>query len=363
MTPGAPDKRRHRLRAIMHGALFAALAAGVFGLLPQFGGVARDAAELRQASPWLIAAAVAAQAASLGPYAQLYRSVLASLSTTISLALSARVTLATFFVSHLTPFGSVTGALVNADALESAGVAATTTGEAVALTSLVSTVALLALFCLGLAVTAGQHVSQTYLLIGVIAAALAGSAVAAVLTLGARPALAGKAGRQAGRIARRFRPGIDPGKVADTWTRMASLARSALTGRALGRSLGYAAADLLLDLACLGLMFAALGCHPGFGPLLVAYCAANIASAIPVTPAGLGVIEVTLVAVLTGFGVPRATAVLAVLGYRIVNYWLPLLPGAVAYIRLRLGARPGTRPGAPRSTAAGSTAGNNAVPS
>jgi uncharacterized membrane protein YbhN (UPF0104 family) len=31
--------------------------------------------------------------------------------------------------------------------------------------------------------------------------------------------------------------------------------------------------------------------------------------------------------------------VLAVLGYRIANYWLPLIPGAIAYIRLRL--RPG----------------------
>ena len=54
------------------------------------------------------------------------------------------------------------------------------------------------------------------------------------------------------------------------------------------------------------------------------------------TPGGLGVIEVTLVAITVGFGAPRATAVLAVLGYRIVNYWLPLLPGAVAYLRLRL---------------------------
>jgi len=35
--------------------------------------------------------------------------------------------------------------------------------------------------------------------------------------------------------------------------------------------------------------------------------------------------------------------VLAVVGYRIVNYWLPLLPGAVAYLRLRLSpARPNT---------------------
>jgi uncharacterized membrane protein YbhN (UPF0104 family) len=28
--------------------------------------------------------------------------------------------------------------------------------------------------------------------------------------------------------------------------------------------------------------------------------------------------------------------VLAVLGYRIANYWLPLIPGAIAYLRLRL---------------------------
>jgi len=68
----------------------------------------------------------------------------------------------------------------------------------------------------------------------------------------------------------------------------------------------------------------------------VAYAAANIAGAIPVTPGRLGVIEVTMVAVTVGFGAPRPTAVLAVLGYRVVNYWLPLVPGAVAYLRLRL---------------------------
>jgi hypothetical protein len=41
------------------------------------------------------------------------------------------------------------------------------------------------------------------------------------------------------------------------------------------------------------------------------------------------------------FGAPRPTAVLAVLGYRIVNYWLPLLPGAVAYTRRRLSPKGG----------------------
>jgi len=32
--------------------------------------------------------------------------------------------------------------------------------------------------------------------------------------------------------------------------------------------------------------------------------------------------------------------VLAVLGYRIANYWLPLIPGAIAYLRLRLVNKP-----------------------
>ena len=54
-------------------------------------------------------------------------------------------------------------------------------------------------------------------------------------------------------------------------------------------------------------MFLALRYQPGFGPLAVAYAVANIASATPVTPGGLGVIEVTMVAIPVGFGTPRAT--------------------------------------------------------
>jgi uncharacterized protein (TIRG00374 family) len=69
---------------------------------------------------------------------------------------------------------------------------------------------------------------------------------------------------------------------------------------------------------------------------VVACAAANLASAIRLTPGGLGVIEVTLVAITVGFGAPRATAVLVVLGYRVVNYWLPLLSGALVYLHVRL---------------------------
>jgi uncharacterized protein (TIRG00374 family) len=337
------------VRWVLHAVLFVALAAGVFGLLPRLGGLTRDAAGLRHARPAFVVAAVVAQAVSLGCYAQLYRRILATLGAKVRFRLAADVVLASFFVSHLTPFGSATGTLVNVSTLEADGIEASTTGEGIALTSLISTVALIVLFGTGFVATAGRHLSRTYLTIAGVALLLVAAVLAVVFAVGAHPAIAGRAGRWVARVARRFRPGIDPEQAAQTSSRLASLARSALSGRAFLASFGFASGDLLFDLLSLDLMFLALHYQPGFGPLAVAYAAANIASAIPVTPGGLGVVEVTLVAITVGFGAPRATAVLAVLGYRIVNYWLPLLPGAIAYLRLRLSPKttPAARPPLP----------------
>jgi uncharacterized protein (TIRG00374 family) len=335
-TPEAAGKQRPVKRWIVRGVLFVALAAGVFVLLPRLGGLRHDAAGLRRARPVFVVVAVVAQGVSLACYALLYRRVLASLGAQLRFRVAADVTLASFLVSHVTPFGSATGTLLNVSTLEEEGIAASTTGEAIGLTSLVSTVALIALFGTGLVATAGRHVSATYLKIAGIAFVLVVLVLATALLVGAHPSVAEQAARRVAGWARHVRRSIDPDKVAQTTGRLVRLARSALTGRAFAESYGFATADLLFDLLSLDLMFLAFRYQPGFGPLAVAYAAANIASAIPITPGGLGVIEVTLVAITVGFGAPRATAVIAVLGYRVVNYWLPLLPGAVAYLRLRL---------------------------
>jgi uncharacterized protein (TIRG00374 family) len=324
------------MRRVGNGVMVVGLAVGVYVLLPRLGGLSRDAAELRYARPGFVVAAVAAQAVSLACYALLYRRVLASLGARVPFWLTARVTLASFLVSHVTPFGSAAGTALNVSTLETEGVAVSTTGEAIALTSLVSTVALIVLFGTGLVATAGRHLSHTYLVIAGAALALVVSVLVLALVVGAHPDIAARAGRRVAGLARRVRASVDPDKVAQTSKRLAMLARSALTGRAFLASFGFAWADLLFDLLSLDLMFVAVRYQPGFGPLAVAYSAANFASALPITPGGLGVAEVTLVAITAGFGAPRPTAVLAVLGYRLVNYWLPLLPGAVAYLRLRL---------------------------
>ena len=63
--------------------------------------------------PPVVPAAIAAQAVSLGCYAFAYRRVLASLGARLPFRLAVRVSLATLLVSHVIPFGSATGALLN----------------------------------------------------------------------------------------------------------------------------------------------------------------------------------------------------------------------------------------------------------
>ena len=185
---GAPAARKDRRRLVMrrvgNGVMFAGLAVGVYALLPRLGGLSHDAAELRHARPAFVAAAVVAQAVSLGCYALLYRRVLASLGARVPFWLTARVTLASFLVSHVTPFGSAAGTAVNVSTLETEGVAAATTGEAIGLTSLMSTLALIALFGTGLVATAGRHLSQAYLVIAGAALALVVSVLAITLVVG-----------------------------------------------------------------------------------------------------------------------------------------------------------------------------------
>jgi hypothetical protein len=50
---------------------------------------------------------------------------------------------------------------------------------------------------------------------------------------------------------------------------------------------------------------------------------------------GIGGVEGGMIGAFLVFGVSGSLAVLAVLAYRTISYWLPTLPGAVAYVRLR----------------------------
>ena len=98
----------------------------------------------------------------------------------------------------------------------------------------------------------------------------------------------------------------------------------------------FAFGNWVLDATVLWVCLAAFGevVHPGL--LLTAYGAANLLGLLPVTPGGLGVIEGVLMPALVAFGVGGGAAVLGVLSWRVVQFWLPMPVGGVAYLALRI---------------------------
>ena len=52
-------------------------------------------------------------------------------------------------------------------------------------------------------------------------------------------------------------------------------------------------------------------------------------------PGGVGGVEGGMIGAYVAFGVDSGLAVVAVLVYRAFTFWLPLLPGVIAYFRLR----------------------------
>jgi hypothetical protein len=101
-----------------------------------------------------------------------------------------------------------------------------------------------------------------------------------------------------------------------------------------------ACAFWFFDALCLGCTFWAFGYSIGLGYLLVGYVVAYSVGTLAPTPGGLGAVEGIMIALYASFGVPTSAAVAVVLVYRIMNFWMPVPPGLVAYAVVRPGRRP-----------------------
>lgn len=88
------------------------------------------------------------------------------------------------------------------------------------------------------------------------------------------------------------------------------------------------------DLAVLWASFHAFGGAPPLGVILMAYFVGTLANTLPL-PGGIGGVEGGMIGALVAFGVHAPLAVAAVLAYRLYAFWLPTIPGAIAYLQLR----------------------------
>jgi uncharacterized protein (TIRG00374 family) len=88
------------------------------------------------------------------------------------------------------------------------------------------------------------------------------------------------------------------------------------------------------DIAVLGVSFRAFGSVVPVAVLIMGYFLGTLGSLLPL-PGGIGGVEGGMIGAFAAFGVPAGRAVIAVLAYRAISFWLPTLPGIAGYVTLR----------------------------
>jgi putative heme transporter len=109
--------------------------------------------------------------------------------------------------------------------------------------------------------------------------------------------------------------------------------------------LGLAALNWIYDCAVLVCSLLALHVDVPWRGIFVIYGITQIAASIPITPGGLVIVEGSLAALLTAYGVPPEAALATVVLYRIVSFWGLVPLGWAVWVGLDLAQRRGRRHG------------------
>jgi uncharacterized membrane protein YbhN (UPF0104 family) len=97
------------------------------------------------------------------------------------------------------------------------------------------------------------------------------------------------------------------------------------------------------DNAVLWATFHAFGSAPALTVILMGYLIGQLGGLLPL-PGGLGGIDGGLLGTLVVYGTPVATTAAAILAYRVILFWLPLIVGGIAFASLRRGLNRPDRP-------------------
>ena len=231
------------------------------------------------------------------------------------------VQVAASFANNVSPAGSG-GIGVNVRFLRRHGLSSGAAGGAVGLNSLAGLVThlllLLAAMVISPAVTRSIHVPVSWRSLATSTAYRVGGVVllaaGVLVVLLARKSWRARVGGYTVRFLREVRGlGVvlrHPGRAAALW--LGSLSTP------------------LLHAVILFAVLRSLGVLITVGAAVVVYLVVSSLSALVPSAGGLGALDVTLLAGLEAVGISSSVAFGAVLGYRLITVWLPLLPGAVA---------------------------------
>jgi len=299
-------------------------------VLPQFSSARRSLHLLATVNPVLVTLAVLMEMSAIYAYVELTRSVLYPYAPSRYNLL--RVNLAGLAISHVVPGGTAPAGALSYRIFNELGVPKDTNAFGLAVQGTGSAVVLNMIFWFALVISIplrGFNPAYGFAALAGIFLMAAFFGTILLITRGQR-----QAANWLRWLARRI-PVLDPEKVTRLLAKVADRITMLVNNRrTLWAAFMWASLNWLFDAACLWVFIWSFGHVISPIDLLVAYGLANIFAAIPITPSGLGIIEGVLIGTLEGFGVPNTQAILAVLAYRLVNFWIPIPVGGVSYATL-----------------------------
>lgn len=314
--------------------LFAVVLIVEYLVVPELVGASKDLYLLGRLDAAWLAAGVILEGFSLFCYGLLTQALLPPGSHNPGLSRLFRIDLAAAAIAHVIPAGTLGSAGIGYRLFTADGIKGHDAAVMMATKGLGSTVVLNVLLWLSLVVSiplAGFH--PIYVTVAITGAVL-------MLAVGALAFSFLRGARRASRILHAVGDRI-PGLSGDRLERAVLEAADSL--KAMGRdrytlvmSLTWASLNWILDAASLWCFVAAFGHLVNPVELFAAWGIANVAGALPVTPGGLGVVDSIAPLLLVSFGATRSVATLGVLGWRLVNFWLPIPAGAIAYASLKV---------------------------
>src|ERR1700761_8287466 len=325
-------RRHRRATSTLVGGL--AAAGFVYFVIPRILGLGSTLNRLSHGDAWWLAFGVVLESLSIFGDVALLKGVFSGEKNHISWRLSNQITLAGSAATKLLATAGAGGVALTVWALRAAGVPGEEVGTGLVCFDVVMYGVYMAALAIGgfglrlglFAGTAPVGLTLVPAIFGMCVILIALSML--VTDEPAQRWLERRAAHSKGRAARRWRR-------LSTWPRalQAGITAAIAMIRHRDPSLLGALASWGFDIATLWASFEAFGHSPPVAVLVMGYYIGTLANALPL-PGGIGGVEGGMIGSFLAFGVNGDLAVLAVLGYRTISYWLPTIPGAIAYVRL-----------------------------
>jgi len=335
--PGGPEEMprvRFTRRRLLGSIVFVvSTVAFLYFVLPKLLGLRETWNRIQHGNLWWLALAAALEVVSFLGYVVLFRAVFVRGDSRIDLRASYEITMSGLAATRLFASAGAGGVVLTAWALRRAGLEPRLVAcRMIAFMALLYGVFMGALVIVGLGLYLGVFPGQNPFAITMVPAIFGVAVIGIFLAVSLLP---GDFDRLVARWGRGGRLGRLAGHVAAAPAAAASGVRTAISlVRGRDWSLLGAVGWWGFDIAVLWSCFHACGGSPSTAVVVMAYFVGMLGNTLPL-PGGIGGVDGAMIGAFSALGISPSLAVVSVLAYRAFAFWLPTLPGAVAYLQLR----------------------------